>query len=462
MRRLGIAVALVAVVVVALATVSIDGHPVRANDIAEFETVFATDVASAGFGGMRGIGDGEITLSGVSGTVTEALLYWHGPTNSDDATANADVTFAGTDITGTNIGFSDNNCWGFQNSQAYRADVTSLVTGDAVYSLSNFLGTSADINGASLIAFFDDGDDTNNRDVVLFHGNDSNIPNPFDADGWNVTLPGINYDTGSANMELHVSDGQTFSDDALTLNGAITLVSSGPVFDGDSVPNGPSAAGTGGGLWDIKSFDVTSALTPGDNTLTLTTGLSSDCLSLIVAAVDLPGGAAPNQPPTIALDPATDTNTVGEDHTVTATVLQEGDPLDADVEFEVTDGPNAGDTGSDTTDVNGESTFTYTGDGGAGTDTIQACVVDFPELCATATKTWVEPTATPTPTPTPTVLAATATPTPAPTPVALPASGGTPSDGGSGALPWLAAIAGAIALIGSGSAWFAHQSRRVR
>jgi hypothetical protein len=170
------------------------------------------------------------------------------------------------------------------------------------------------------------------------------------------------------------------------------------------------------------------------------------------------------QEPTITLDPPSDTNPVGEDHTVTATVEEGGVPLDADVEFVVTAGPNAGDSGTDDTDGNGEATFTYTGDGGAGTDTIQACVVDFPELCATATKTWVEPTPTPTPTP----LAATATPTPTPTPTpvvlaaALPTTGGAPSDGGSGALPWLVAIAGAIALIGSGSAWFAYQRRRVR
>ena len=443
-----------AAVAVTLAALWATGGPTSANDIAEFETVFATDVASAGFGGMRGIGDGEIVLTGVSGTVTEALLYWHGPTDSDDATANADVTFAGTDITGANIGFSDNNCWGFDNSQAYRADVTSLVTEDDTYSLANFLGTDADINGASLIAFFDDGDDTNNRDVVLFDGNDSNIPNLFDADGWNVTLPGINYDTGSANMELHVSDGQSFPDDALILNGTITLAPIGPIFDGDSVPNGPGGP-PNGGLWDIKAFDVTSALAPGDNTLTLTTGQDSDCLSLIVAAVDLPAGAAPNQPPTITLAPPSDTNTVGEDHTVTATVEEEGDPLDADVEFEVTAGPNAGDTGTDDTDGNGEATFTYTGDGGAGTDTIEACIVDFPELCTTATKTWEEPTATATPTPSPTP-----TPTVAEV-VQLPTTGGTPSDGGSSALPWLVAIAGAIALIGSG-AWFAYQRRRVR
>ena len=186
------------------------------------------------------------------------------------------------------------------------------------------------------------------------------------------------------------------------------------------------------------------------------------------------GFAAPAQPePTdITLAPPTATNDVGDDHTVTATVTDGlGFPVEeADVVFEVTDGPNVGDSNGPNgiaLDGNGQATFTYTGDGGAGADTIQACVVDFPELCATATKTWVvEPTSTPSPTPTP--LAATATPTPTPTPTAvaevvqLPSTGGTPSDGGSSALPWLAAIAGAIALIGSGSAWLAYQKRRVR
>ena len=166
----------------------------------------------------------------------------------------------------------------------------------------------------------------------------------------------------------------------------------------------------------------------------------------------------------ISLTPETATNDIGTSHTVTATItdLLGKRTADVDVSFEVTDGPNAGDSAMDTTDANGEATFTYTGDGGTGTDTIQACFLNEQEqeVCDTATKEWVEPA--PTPTPTPTVLAATATPTPAPTPVALPASGGTPSDGGSSALPWLAAIAGAIALIGSGSAWLAHQRRRVR
>jgi len=268
---------------------------VEASDIAGFTTVYGTDVVHAGFGGMRDDGTGTLTVSGVSGSVTKALLYWHGPTNSSDPAANAAVTFAGNAVTGTNIGFSSDNCWGYSNSQAYRADVTSLVTGDGTYALAGFVKDSGNVNvnGASLIVFFDDGNAANNRDVVLFDGNDSNIPNTYDADGWNVSLPGINYTSGSANITLHVSDGQAFDDDALILNGS-TLVPTGAIFQGDSVPFGTFDAS--GHLWDIHSYDVTSYLSPGPNTLTLTTGLASDCLSLVVAAIDLPAGAAP--PPT--------------------------------------------------------------------------------------------------------------------------------------------------------------------
>src|SRR3990172_269693 len=155
--------------VTGIAAVALSSRPAEANDIAKFETVFATDFASAGFGGMRTIGTGDITISGVSGTVTRALLYWHGPTDSADTAANASVTFAGTGITGTNIGLSSDNCWGFVNSQAYRADVTSLVTGNGTYSLANFIKASVEINGASLLVFFDAGNDTNNLHLVIFY-----------------------------------------------------------------------------------------------------------------------------------------------------------------------------------------------------------------------------------------------------------------------------------------------------
>ena len=293
--------------------------PAQASDIASFQTVFATDVAVASLGGMRSLGTGNIELTGVTGDVTYALLYWHGPTNSEDPASNASVSLAGTSVTGTNIGTSSDNCWGFDNSQAYRADVTGLVTGNGTYALADFTKDDAEVNGATLMVFFDDGDDSNNRDVVLFDGNDSNTTNEFDADGWNVSLPGINYDEGSAAMRLIVSDGQGFTDDGVTVNG--TVIAPGPeVFQGDTVPS--AGNDNNGFLWDQKSYDVTSLLTPGDNTLALSSGYTSDCLSLIVAAVDLPAGSAPNQPTTTTTTapPSSTTTTAAPTTTTTRAV----------------------------------------------------------------------------------------------------------------------------------------------
>lgn len=267
----------------------------QANDIGTFVTVQNTDWTQAGVGGMRGNPNpSAITLAGISGTVTKAYLYWAGPTNSTLPTANANVTFAGTDILGTNIGFSQDNFWSYDNSQAYRADVTSLVAGNGSYSLTNFRKTDAEINGASLIVFFDDGNAANNRDVVLFNGNDANFDNPFDAAGWNPSLPGINYTSGTASISLHVSDGQDFGpmdDGPLTLNG--TVIADGGTFQGDSTPFTAGSTVTNGSLWDIKTFDATSFLSPGANTFNLHLGQTQDALALIVAAIDLPVGSAP-------------------------------------------------------------------------------------------------------------------------------------------------------------------------
>jgi hypothetical protein len=262
------------------------------SDTPPQSTVRNTDVASFGFGGMRGNGTGSITVSGVAGQVERALLYWNGPTNSSSPTANAAVTFAGTPVTGTNIGFSSDNCWGFANSQSYRADVTSLVSGNGEYSLADFVKPpDVEINGAGLVVFFDDGDTANDRSVVFFDGNDSNVANQFDANGWNVTLTGVDYPGGSASLDFIVSDGQAFPDGALVVNGE-TFVPAGAIFEGDSVPGGPGVFD--GNLWDVESFGGLSGfLTPGPNTLTLTSALLSDCLSAVYVAANVPAAAPP-------------------------------------------------------------------------------------------------------------------------------------------------------------------------
>jgi hypothetical protein len=279
---------------IALAAALAGGSSAMANAVTPFTTVFNSDVAQFGYGGLRDNGTGTMEVAGVTGPVTQAFLYWHGPTNSDQTDANSVVSFGGQSVTGMNIGVGNNNCWGYANSQAYRADVTSLVSGNGSYALANFIkGSSVNANGASLIVFYDDGDPLNDKDVALFDGNDSNEAFGLsDPTGWDVTLPGIQYTTGGAAMVLHVADGQSFPDPSVIVNGT-TLLSSGANFDGDTVPGNP-AGDRSGLLWDIRALDVTSLLTPGANTLHMVTGPNvSDCLSMVVAEVVLPAGSAP-------------------------------------------------------------------------------------------------------------------------------------------------------------------------
>lgn len=261
-----------------------------ANIIDLFETQRDTDFAYAGVGGLRGTGAGDITLAGVSGNINQAYLYWHGPTQSLDPAFNANIMFDGNAITGTNIGFSDDNFWGQDNSQAYRSDVTSLINGDGTYSLSGL--SAANSNGASLVVYYDDGDTTNNRDIVTFDGNDANFSNSFDPLGWDVTLSGINYVSGMASLVMGVSDGQDFgagNDGDFFLNG----VNIGTIFDGASVPSTAGSTITNGGLWDLVEIDITSFLTPGMNSVNLTHSGQNDALSAIHFHVNLPAGAAP-------------------------------------------------------------------------------------------------------------------------------------------------------------------------
>ena len=110
-------------------------------------------------------------------------------------------------------------------------------------------------------------------------------------------------------------------------------------------------------------------------------------------AVNCKQGATPvNYKLTLA--PATATNPVGTPHTVTAT-LTGPSVADKTVSFTVT-GANAPASGTGTTDLNGITTFTYTGTN-VGHDQIDACYnADLEPPCeatASATKDWTAPSA---------------------------------------------------------------------
>ncbi|MEE8515479.1 MAG: hypothetical protein V3T02_02455 [Alphaproteobacteria bacterium] len=312
--------------------------------MAHVKTVTNTDWTSAGVGGMRNYGYGTLNVSGITGSVTSAMLYWHGPTNSGDPLANASVMFAGNPITGTNIGFSSDNCWGYRNSQAYQADVTEFVTGIGLYELTGFgrdpyyLQKAINTNGASLVVTYDDGDDTNNRDIAVFSGNDSNIWNSFDQPGWNFTLSPINYTRGIGTLQMHVADGQRWVDGAVYVNNR-EIAARGAIFEGDSVPSNNTGPFGYGHLWDIRDFDVTEDLAANPNSLQVTSSVYSDCLAGIVMIVDLPVGAAPPPEPASNNPPVAD---AGKDGTIKAgastkldgTQSYDSDPDDAIVAYD--------------------------------------------------------------------------------------------------------------------------------
>ena len=104
----------------------------------------------------------------------------------------------------------------------------------------------------------------------------------------------------------------------------------------------------------------------------------------------------------ITLAPASANNPAGGNHTVIATVTDSSGRPQADISmtFNVTSGPNVGTTGTNVTDAAGNSTFTYTDTGGAGTDVIRASFNDqvgAKHYSNAVTKNWIGPPPPPPP-----------------------------------------------------------------
>lgn len=255
------------------------------------------DWTSAGVGGVGG-GAGTIDLTGVGGTVLKAFLIWHGIDNSGAGAEydNDTVAINGNAVTGVSLGDAATNCWGAGSSRAFRADVTPFVSGDSMYTITGLSALPGhNANGASLVVIFDDGNPANNRDLIFFEGNDSNIPTGFpgEDEGWNAALAGINYEGGPVTVQLHLADGQDFTEESLTFasTGSVTIPDAVGLYDGDSVPTAGTSRTSDGELWDIHTFDITDAFgTPGLHTLTMS-GLEDapggvDCLGLVLLLMD--------------------------------------------------------------------------------------------------------------------------------------------------------------------------------
>lgn len=283
--------------------------PTYGNELQFFETRYDTDMLTFGVGGMRLSGTGHIDVASVALPAQAAYLYWHGPAEADStAGGNTTMRFDGELVEGIPIGTSSDNCWSLAASYAYRADITHLIDGNRRYTISelNEPGPPQTLaNGVSLVLFHNDGNSSNNVDVVMFDGNDSNQLSEFDPPAWQAAVSNITYTGGLAKMVLHVSDGQFLGgNESLSINDVVVLPRGNSSFNGTTVPDIGNLSLNNqfrGALWDVVTVDITSRLLgTGATTVELSSGAAneqSDCLSLINLSIVLPAGAAPNQPP---------------------------------------------------------------------------------------------------------------------------------------------------------------------
>jgi hypothetical protein len=102
------------------------------------------------------------------------------------------------------------------------------------------------------------------------------------------------------------------------------------------------------------------------------------------------GNSAP-PPIGCSLSPPQETNFVGMVHMLSATVRTNTGPIACiAVDFDVIAGPNMGQSGAFLTSTNGKATFSYSGSGGAGADTIRATgAVAGQAFTCTASVAWI-------------------------------------------------------------------------
>jgi hypothetical protein len=141
------------------------------------------------------------------------------------------------------------------------------------------------------------------------------------------------------------------------------------------VANQTSQTSTTGGNWSGLSFS--GVWTYSGNETTALAELILAPTALVLPDPGLFSTIGLQQGSPLSTNPETDNvATPAATHTVTAlTLASNNSPIPGvTVNFSVISGPNAGATGSGTSGSNGETTFTYTDNGGEGTDKIQASV----------------------------------------------------------------------------------------
>ena len=230
----------------------------------------AGDYVAAGIG-LRDTTQGSITISGipVGASVVEAYLYW-GMLDSGESPSLKNMNFNGTPITGTLIGSGEDTCWGRTNSFAYRANVTSLVSGNGTYNLTGVASGGLILaQGASLVVIYQRPGDLS-RNIILLDGNavfNFSFVSTNTISGFLAAAPVV------AKTTFIVGDGQPNGLETASFTGGAGTVTFNNPFEGSD-----------GLLWDTDTFNVSPQINPGDTTATVNITSFGDCLMWVAQA----------------------------------------------------------------------------------------------------------------------------------------------------------------------------------
>jgi hypothetical protein len=354
----------------------------------------------------------EVDKPNASATVRAAFVLAASTGFSGRVLNNGDVTINGTPINW------DAQVSGAINNSNHLADVTSIVkptvdaaaAGRVAFTFTEV--ATVGIEGEILVVVFDDPLQTADTTVSLLFGAQNiagdtfsiTLAQPIDPNAAGALADmGLGISFGfqpSGQFSLVNVNGQRLTtsaggqDDGGSFNGGLITV--GGLDDSNANPN-PTAPPTSFRT-DDELYSLLPFITSSDTTISVFSQNPSNDDNIFFAYFHLSGAAIVGEG--IVLSPTSATNPLGTQHTVTAKVTDNtGAPIQGElVTFNVIAGPNAGDNGTGTTNVNGDATFTYTGDGGAGTDQIQASFVDSSgqvQTSNTVTKDWTTAANTP-------------------------------------------------------------------
>lgn len=151
------------------------------------------------------------------GSMVQAFL-WAGTSGNGAAMSVSITNPQGTtqSFPMTVIGSGPDKCWGYSGSYTYRADVTSIVTGNGNYSINGFLvGGTNDVDGATLMIIYRD-PQANYRGHIIIH--DGTVV--VNGGSTTQTVTGINACANSTSAVAFscVADLQ-FNGSTITMNG---------------------------------------------------------------------------------------------------------------------------------------------------------------------------------------------------------------------------------------------------